>query len=620
MSSAPVADRAALTRVGLVLVATGVLSLVSIRGYLEESAATARDLTLGFALFFALVLLASARRPPPWSNAFALGVTGAAYLWGVVLVGGNDLASAIVVLAAVAAYRVAPSAYRPLVVAGFALWTPSLSLFASVPATVPVLVSVAALASIVFLLLVVLVGAREDEGRLRRIGLALLAIAIVSAVFERHNVVSSRVFAPDDAIAVIAVVVLALLAVARPTARGDALATGLALAAYALVGIALILGKGYHVDSVTAPHYAAEILLSGHDPYVGFDMQQSLARFGLPSSLATKLDDGSALRSLNYPAGSFLVVAPFVWAGLGDVRWIYLGEIILIGLLLIGSARIPWRPLVAGLIVGNTVLTRQYVLAGIDPTWALGTTIAWLFIERRWVSPVALGLAASARQPAWFFVPFYLVAVWKVDGGREALRRGTIVLAAFVVPNLPFIVDAPQTWIASVLAPMVGPLEPYGVGLVRLGVLGPLPLFPRLVYAALALAALAGLLLLLWKRWTRLPNGALTFPLVPLFFAWRSLQNYFVFLPLMSILRDEDLLLRSQPPRGATLDRARPRVREGAAAMPVDKELLEILACPVDKSPVREEGDRLVCTKCGRRYPVRDGIPVMLADEAELPA
>jgi len=53
--------------------------------------------------------------------------------------------------------------------------------------------------------------------------------------------------------------------------------------------------------------------------------------------------------------------------------------------------------------------------------------------------------------------------------------------------------------------------------------------------------------------------------------------------------------------------------------MPVDKELLEILACPVDKSPLREDAERLVCTGCGRRYPVRDGIPVMLVDEAELP-
>lgn len=53
--------------------------------------------------------------------------------------------------------------------------------------------------------------------------------------------------------------------------------------------------------------------------------------------------------------------------------------------------------------------------------------------------------------------------------------------------------------------------------------------------------------------------------------------------------------------------------------MSVDRELLEILACPEDKAPVREEGDRLVCTSCGRRYPVRDGIPVMLIEEAEQP-
>lgn len=54
--------------------------------------------------------------------------------------------------------------------------------------------------------------------------------------------------------------------------------------------------------------------------------------------------------------------------------------------------------------------------------------------------------------------------------------------------------------------------------------------------------------------------------------------------------------------------------------MTVPNELLEILACPVDHAAVREDGDRLVCGACGRRYPVRDGIPVMLVEEAEAPA
>lgn len=71
----------------------------------------------------------------------------------------------------------------------------------------------------------------------------------------------------------------------------------------------------------------------------------------------------------------------------------------------------------------------------------------------------------------------------------------------------------------------------------------------------------------------------------------------------------------------------------------IDKELLSILACPKCKSPVRLDGERppldrqrppagglvagwLLCTGsgCGLRFPIRDGIPVMLIEEAEKPS
>ena len=52
----------------------------------------------------------------------------------------------------------------------------------------------------------------------------------------------------------------------------------------------------------------------------------------------------------------------------------------------------------------------------------------------------------------------------------------------------------------------------------------------------------------------------------------------------------------------------------------IDKELLAILACPACKADVRLETDRLVCVKCGKRYPIKDGIPIMLIEEAEPPA
>lgn len=51
----------------------------------------------------------------------------------------------------------------------------------------------------------------------------------------------------------------------------------------------------------------------------------------------------------------------------------------------------------------------------------------------------------------------------------------------------------------------------------------------------------------------------------------------------------------------------------------IDPSLAEVLVCPVDKGELTQDEatQRLVCTVCGRRYPVRVGIPIMLVDEAE---
>jgi uncharacterized protein YbaR (Trm112 family) len=51
----------------------------------------------------------------------------------------------------------------------------------------------------------------------------------------------------------------------------------------------------------------------------------------------------------------------------------------------------------------------------------------------------------------------------------------------------------------------------------------------------------------------------------------------------------------------------------------ISKELLEILACPKCKGPVvlTEKDDGLVCNSCRLLYEIRDGIPVMLIDEAK---
>jgi uncharacterized protein YbaR (Trm112 family) len=51
----------------------------------------------------------------------------------------------------------------------------------------------------------------------------------------------------------------------------------------------------------------------------------------------------------------------------------------------------------------------------------------------------------------------------------------------------------------------------------------------------------------------------------------------------------------------------------------IDPELLELLRCPLTGSRLRPEGDFLIAEVGGLAYPVRDGFPVMLMEEAKLP-
>jgi uncharacterized protein YbaR (Trm112 family) len=58
-------------------------------------------------------------------------------------------------------------------------------------------------------------------------------------------------------------------------------------------------------------------------------------------------------------------------------------------------------------------------------------------------------------------------------------------------------------------------------------------------------------------------------------------------------------------------------------AVVLDPQLLEILACPCDEhaplrlgTPSDPTADALTCTSCGRSFPVVDGIPVLLLDDA----
>ncbi|HEY6204433.1 MAG TPA: hypothetical protein VI056_15540 [Candidatus Limnocylindria bacterium] len=530
-------------RVGLALTATGIASAGLGRRALSGSSADV-PLAIAFGCFVVLLVLATLQRPPRLSVWVGLVMTAGLYIATAVALAGAPLGmAAYFAAAAFAAWRTPPH-LRAFTVAAFALWTPALGIFASPGVTVlPAPVFAAAMFALAYTVAVLVDPSRvHPSDRLRRVGFGVVAIATMTAVFDRHLAVGSAGLAPDDQLAIVVAFGLPLLAHlrVRPSTR-DAIASGLVLTTFALVGLACIVAVPYHADAVAALHRASELFVAGQDPYSVFDLPEALARFDMDPQLVTHLQGGGSVHTYNYPALSFLVVAPFVALGLGDVRWAFLVEVLVLGILATSRIRLAWRPMVLSTIVGNAIVIRQQILAGIDPSWVLLMVASWLAIGRTWLSPVLLGFAFAARQTAWFVAPFYVALVWQRWGWREAVRRAVITGAVALAVNLPFIIGAPDRFIEGVSAPILGPLEPDGVGLVRFGVAGIGPLFPRWAYGAIALLLFVALLAAV-VRWRRAVTSApMVWPYVPVYFAWRSLQNYFVLAPLFIFIADDEV-------------------------------------------------------------------------------
>lgn len=51
----------------------------------------------------------------------------------------------------------------------------------------------------------------------------------------------------------------------------------------------------------------------------------------------------------------------------------------------------------------------------------------------------------------------------------------------------------------------------------------------------------------------------------------------------------------------------------------INKDLLDLMICPLTGDKLRQEEDKLVSEKWGVKYPIRNGIPIMLVEQAELP-
>jgi hypothetical protein len=250
----------------------------------------------------------------------------------------------------------------------------------------------------------------------------------------------------------------------------------------------------------------------------------------------------------NYPAGSFLLPAPFLLLGVHDLRIVYLiYTIAALAYVTWLLRKNGWLIFILG-VLASLQLWNSTATGETGTLWFALLLVAWISIKKNWwLSALAMGLAATTKQISWFFLPFYLVLIFKSCGLRPLLKMSGVIAGVFLITNLPFIIEGPKLWLASVMAPMMDNMFPTGSGIVSFVLSGFVDIRSSLVFGIIEAIVLIGGAIWYYRRCAKYPHTGLILAILPLFFAWRSIQSYFfcvdIVLLAAIILESENLRL-----------------------------------------------------------------------------
>ncbi len=288
----------------------------------------------------------------------------------------------------------------------------------------------------------------------------------------------------------------------------------------------------YATDSMVGTYMGIIKTLHGQNPYL-FSIKPFLDQFGFPPSYYTPRVDGSFEFHLNYPALNFLSLLPSYLVGLHDLRDGVLFFHVLSILVVFHLAPSRLKPL--SIVPFALGFPLAIVYSWTDSVWAFFLILSALYWNRdRRVSLVTFGLAAATKQIAFAAMPFLLVGLWiESEGSRlRGLLRGVgLILAGYLVPNLPFILTSPSAWWSGTVAPYLPwstPMVAGGIGLSE--ILADLGLvLSSSFYTVLAGIAGVATILLFFFRFQRVKHLMWAMPGVVLFFYPRSFPNYLVY-------------------------------------------------------------------------------------------
>lgn len=237
---------------------------------------------------------------------------------------------------------------------------------------------------------------------------------------------------------------------------------------------------------------------------------------------------------LGYTAGFFIIPAFFMWLGLDNLRWILLILTLPAVAFVLFKAPRELRPWLAGAFLSSLVIWASIAMGLTGMLYFPFLLLAWaLWRKNMWLSALCMGVAVATKQLAWFFLPFYIILIWRSISWQRAMKAGILAGIVFAAFNAPFIAGNAGLWLSSVMSELRDPLFPLGTGLVILDNFGFLKIETSTLFLILELAAALGGMLWYWFKARRYPAMGVVLSALPLFFAWRSIWPYFFFVDVI---------------------------------------------------------------------------------------
>jgi uncharacterized membrane protein len=302
----------------------------------------------------------------------------------------------------------------------------------------------------------------------------------------------------------------------------------------------------YGTDEIAFDQYAAQLALHGLDPYL-HSMAAAFPLFHVSPNGYTFRLSGQPVTSLSYPALAFEAYLPLLALGIATQAavWMDVGAWALAGVILFAVLPRRLAPLAATVISLDVYI--GYAVGGITDflfvPLLVGAAVRWdRFPAARgpaaWRGPVLLGLAMAVKQTPWLIVPFVVTGIVLESRREHDLRRAArdglrylgIAMAAFLVPNLPYLAWAPGAWLRGVVTPFSAQAIPAGQGLVSLSLSLGVGGGSLRAYTLAALVVLVAALACFAVAYPVLKPAAFLLPSVVLFFATRSFGSYLVML------------------------------------------------------------------------------------------